>query len=323
MDWLKRNLLFAIGGAVALVLMGLAGYFLYTGMEKNNAALERLNAEYTELKRLNGQTPNPGNDTTDNIKAAKAQEQEVRAFITKTARVFQPVSPIPGMAELTNASGANASFAGALRRTIDQMRKDASSAGVQVPPNYLFSFASVKDRIQFDKEGLIPLATQLGEVKAICDVLFASRINALDSIRREKVSKHDLEFQQTTDYTHRVAVTNQVGVVTPYEVSIRCFSGELASILAGFASSPRGLLVSAINVEPALAAGGPASGASSGSGLEAASSPQSGSPSGGAPGSRTPPSGTSVAKGGLTQFLDEKQLRVNLLIEVVKLASKK
>src|SRR5215471_636371 len=151
MDWIKRNLLFVIGGAVALVLMGLAGYYLYLGMAKNDSAMEKLNAEYTELKRLNDQVPNPGNESIDNTKAAKAQEQEVRSFIGKTARVFQPISSIPNLAELNNAS-----YAGALRRTVDQMRKDAAGSGVQIPPNYYFSFAAVKDRIQFDKDGLVP-----------------------------------------------------------------------------------------------------------------------------------------------------------------------
>ena len=36
MSWIKRNLFFVIGSVVALALMGLAGWFLYTKWNLNN-----------------------------------------------------------------------------------------------------------------------------------------------------------------------------------------------------------------------------------------------------------------------------------------------
>ena len=53
MDWIKRNIMFVAGSVVALVLMGLAGFYLYSEMGKNSKSLEKLNAEYAELDRLN------------------------------------------------------------------------------------------------------------------------------------------------------------------------------------------------------------------------------------------------------------------------------
>ena len=100
---------------------------------------------------------------------------------------------------------------------------------------------------------LEPLSVQLGEVKAICDVLFQAKINSLDNIRRERVSDDDLKGPQT-DYLSEKSVTNELAVLSPYEVSFRCFSSELAAVLAGFASSPCGLMVKTINVESAPAA---------------------------------------------------------------------
>lgn len=335
MDWIKRNLLFVIGGAMALVLMGLAGYYLYTGMGKNDAALEKLNAEYATLKALNTQNPHPGDEKTDNIKAAKDQDKEARAFITDRATmVFKPVPPIPDAANLDNAM-----FAGALRRTIDQMRREATGRGVQVATNYYFSFTAERDRIMFDKAGLVPLSVQLGEVKAICDVLFAARVNALDNIRREKVSLHDVEAQQSTDYLDKVTVTNDVALVSPYEVSIRCFSSEIAAILAGFASSPNGLIVRAINVEPAVLAGGGELGVPGGGEPMFVPPPAYQPPPpmrrpfgederyGRMPPGMPPPVAYAPAvpagRGGLPTLLDEKQLKVTLLIEVVKFTVKK
>ena len=50
MSWIKRNLLFVIGSLVALILMGLAGWFLYTKWGLNNDVLASLNTDYAELK---------------------------------------------------------------------------------------------------------------------------------------------------------------------------------------------------------------------------------------------------------------------------------
>jgi len=320
MDWIKRNLLFVIGGAVALVLMGLAGYYLYSGMGKNAEALEKLNQEYATLSGLNTQNPHPGDEKTDNIKAAKEQNAQVRAFITgKAATVFKPIPPIPDSTNIDNSM-----LATAMRRTIDQMRKDAITRGVQLATNYYFSFTVEGNRIMFDKAGILPLSVQLGEVKAICDVLFGARVNTIDSIRREKVSVHDVEAQQSTDYLDRNTVTNDVAMISPYEVSLRCFSSEIAALLSGFANSPNGLIVKAINVEPATGM----------EGMGMAGGPNMMSPNpifdrpfppgeGYRPPAPTPTQTAPVGKGGLPTLLDEKQLKVTLLIEVVKLTAKK
>ena len=55
-------------------------------------------------------------------------------------------------------------------------------------------------------------------------------------------------------------MTNELAVLTPYEVTFRCFSSELAAVLAGLASSPYALLVKTINVELAPAVAAPEAG---------------------------------------------------------------
>ena len=58
-----------------------------------------------------------------------------------------------------------------------------------------------------------------------------------------------------TDYLGDKSVTNELAILTPYEITFRSFSPELASVLSGFANSPDGLVAKTINVEQATAAG--------------------------------------------------------------------
>ena len=329
MDWIKRNLLFVIGSVISLVLMGLAGWYLYSSMEENAGALEKLNAEYATLDDLSKQNPHPGNEKINNIAEATNQTGIVRAYIAKTGTAFRPIPAIP---DGTNIDNAMLSIE--LRRTLDQMRKDASARGVQAATNFYFSFTAEKNLIMFDKAGLLPLARQLGEVKAICDVLFEARVNVIDGIRRERVCTHDMESAQATDYHDHHTVTNEVGVVSLYEVSLRCFSSEVGNLLAGFASSPTGLVVRAINVEPASIGG-----VVDTAGLPSAPMyvPPTQNPPGRfggfeeggrlpAPGYPQPnyaPAPAPAARGGMLTMLDEKQLKVTLQVDVIKLNPKK
>ena len=120
------------------------------------------------------------------------------------------------------------------------MQRDATKASVALPPKdsdgqtYSFSFAAQRESLAYAPGSLEPLSVQLAEVKAICAVLFQAKVNSLDNIRRERVSEDDLKGPQT-DYLPEKSVTNELAVLSPYEVTFRCFSSELAAVLAGFA----------------------------------------------------------------------------------------
>jgi hypothetical protein len=363
MDWIKRNLYFLIGSFVALALMGLAGWYLYSKWQLNNEILGKLDEQYATLKDLNNQNPHPGSDKIDNIKAAKEQQKELRAYIQKAHQYFQhcPPIPVPESSKLTSQE-----FSSALSRTLDQMQRDATKASVALPPKdasgqtYSFSFAAQRERLDYARGSLEPLSVQLAEVKAICTVLFQARVNSLDNIRRERVSDDDLKGPQT-DYLPEKSVTNELTVLSPYEVTFRCFSSELAAVLAGFATSPCGLLVKTINVESAPAAAAateavaPAVTAAPAYNPLPVAPPRSAEafrerygmrgrgPGGdryggmGGPGAPRPgpqpayvppvaplaPAPAPASRGGLPIALDEKQLKVTLMLIAVKPAAPK
>jgi hypothetical protein len=356
MDWIKRNLYFLIGSLVALALMGLAGWYLYSKWQLNNTLLGQLDEKYATLKRLYDQKPHPGSGTVDNIQAAKDQQKQARAWIQKACRYFQRIPPLPA----TESGKVTAQeFTYALSRTIDHLQHQATSSSVALPPKnsttgqtYSFSFEEQRPKLNFAPGSLEPLAVQLGEIKVICDVLFQAKINALDGIRRSRVSEDD-QKGPLTDYIPDSPITNELAVLTPYELSFRCFSSELASVLAGFASSPYGIIVKTINVEPGAATASTDQAALSGASAydrapqpytPPAPPPQMAEPARAPPpmGDRygprraTPapppvynpapynPAAAAAPKSrGLPTVLDEKQLKVTLALVLVKLTCPK
>jgi len=247
MSWIKRNLYFLIGSAIALALIGLAGWFLYTKWELNGENLAKLNADYATLSELNSKKPHPGNDKIDNIAAAVNQTTQLLAFKEKARAHFQRILPIPDIpkTELTDQS-----FATNFSRTINQLQRDATNASITVPADYYFSFQGQARKLSFAAGSLETLSRQLGEVKAICDVLFNAKINQIDGIRRECVSPDDKLSGSSSDYLPDKSITNAQAVISPYELTFRCFSQELGSVVAGFACSPYSIVIKALNVEP-------------------------------------------------------------------------
>lgn len=335
MDWIKRNLIFVAGAVVALGLLVGAGFYNFSGWRHNGAKREKLNAAYEELKRLNTLNPHPGGGKVNNIDLAREQQRELQKFIAKVARHFARIAAIP---DSTNVSGKT--YSSALQQTIDQLQREATNNSVILPPKYKFSFEAHLGRVQFAAGSLAPLAVQLGEVKTIASLLNQAKINSLEGIRRERVSVDDAAGPPT-DYLELKSTTNELAVITPYEVTFRCFTPELASVLSGLAASPHGLLVKSLNVEPAVVVLGAEPSAATAAPVYHAAPPPRLPPAdfarrggvGGIPVPRYPvPTApvtapvTATAPGGKPTeqtLVKERQLKVTLLIHVVKLLPQK
>ena len=342
MTWIKRNLFFVGGAAIALILLVGAGFYTWSGYSHNDKALEDITAKYAELKRLYGQKPNPGNDKINNIKAAREQAIELQATFTLMAKLFERIPGIPD-------SGTNVSveaFTTGLAQTIARLSREATNASVNLPPKFNFSFEQPSRAMKFPPGSLPPLAVQLGEVKTLCDVLIAAKVNSIEGLQRERVSPDDNSGPQT-DYLDLHTTTNELALMAPYQITFRCFTPELALVLCGFAASPHGLVVKSINVEPAAAQ--PVAEATAPPPVYYMPAPVTPAPfTGGRPGEGggaaqrfrdryglgpgkgfPPPAATPVAPvfvpapapgaGALKTVLNENQLKVTILVQVVKL----
>src|ERR1700733_5022495 len=235
MGWIKRNLFFVIGGILALGLLGGAGFFIYTGWARNADMSAKLEEIYGKLQQLAEAPVQPGNNKIDNKKIAQEQEKQVRDWIARATDFFRPIPPIP------QGSVTIRTYATALDTTIYQLQQEAKDDSVVLPPEYYFSFQVMHNNTTISSTSLDPLAAQLGEVKAIAEILYAARINALDGIQRVRVSDDDLQGLQS-DYIDERPTTNELAILTPYVVTFRSFTPELARVISGFATSPNSFI---------------------------------------------------------------------------------
>src|SRR6185312_14659703 len=150
----------------------------------------------------------------------------------------------------------------AVRETVGQLRAAAQAKSVTIPtmtPEFAFSFSLQMGKSGYDPNSAEMLARQLGEVKLICDTLFGARIQALDSIQRERTSD-DVNPQgnitMQPDYTDSLSLTNGNMVISPYQVTFECFTPQLGTVLSSFANQSHTIVVKTLNIQPADQVGG-------------------------------------------------------------------
>ena len=311
MAWIKRNLFFFIGGLVSLGLLGAAVYYDYTSWSRNADKLAKLVEIYGTLNDLNSAVKSPGDKKNNKTQQAHDQEGQLKDWLQTAQGYFQPIASIP--TSTASDPVTSASFAAALRRTVDAMQRESTNANVVLPPNYEFSFQAQSTLMQFSPGSLGLLAVQLGEVRTITEILYGAGINELDGIQRTHVSDDDAGGPQS-DYIAESAITNNFGIITPYVVNFKCFSPEIAQVFAAFAASSHGFVIKGVNVQPAGNGGGEMAGAQppvNGMGLREPAMPGPAPATAGVPG-----------KGGLVTVLKEQLLRVSMEIDIIKLQPK-
>jgi hypothetical protein len=246
MLWIKRNLFLAVGGLIALGLLGFGGYYFWTSYQENNAVEEKLKEAKADLSRLYGLVPFP---SKTNIDRAKLELIRVKDAIKVTQASFSPLS-------YQRVKGQG--FKSLLDTTIDALQKHAEQKGVilpvqiagQITNRYAFSFAEQQKRLQFSEGSFPTITEQLAEIQAICTILFDAKINKLTGLRRGRVTTDDVPT--ANDY-HELCPNRTLpsgAVVSPYLAEFNCFSSELAAVLEGFYKSPHGLIVKSLEVKP-------------------------------------------------------------------------
>jgi len=236
MAWIKRNLFFVIGVAVGLLLTGYCGYLLYSSVNANAGVSEDYTSKLSNLQAMQQKSPFP---STENIEAAKADQTHIRMFLANFRKRFEPFPAPPSEDER--------GFETYLKDSLIQFRAEATNAGVQLPPDYAFSFSGLIGRLNYPVGNIAPWMQQLEEIGAILNILYEAKINYLAGLQRAPVSPDD---NAAGDCLTVTTVTNQWGIVSPYKITFRGFSAEIAAVLEGFARSSNCFIIKAIDVAP-------------------------------------------------------------------------
>jgi hypothetical protein len=267
-------------------MLAAGAFYDFTTWNRNSAAVRNLTEDYQTLTELSPKPSKPG-ASAENIAAAREQAKQLEQWRVQSKKYFRPIAPIPDASKINDEA-----FANALRQTIHDLQQKSAAASVTLPPDYGFSFTAQRASVRFPPGSLRPLSEQLGEVKILSEMLFAAGINSLDGVQRVRVSDDDADGPQS-DYIDEQPVVNDLAILTPYQITFRAFSSNIAQLLASFGTSPHAFIVKGINVQPADVAGTDAA---------PPAAPQAG------PG-----------RGGLQTVLKEQLLRVTLEVGIVKL----
>ncbi len=249
MDWIKRNLLFVVGLAVAGLFLLAAGFYLYQSWDGAQTAYGELQTKTSALDTIVSADPFPN---PENLKQVKEEQQRVEEFI-KSARDRFGVQTKPDGLD-------NAAFKGLLESRLAALVRDAEKTGVKLPDKYDFTFGEQRKVLQIPDKALVPLVLHLDDVTDLCRILYAARVHSLVSIKRTTVGTND--SNSSTDFLLAKKVTTNTvtgAAIYPYEVAFQGFSSELAAVLAGLRDAPDSYNIKTLNVERGIASDSSAS----------------------------------------------------------------
>jgi hypothetical protein len=236
MPWIKKNLTLVLGGLVGLILLAGSAFFLFSEASREGGINSQLEEKRNEWTRLNNLNPFPDEK---NIKATKDEAARVGTIAGLLRENIKPVEVPP----VTDTFSLRL----LVETTISELTKEAEAAGVNLPDRYAFTFQRLRDiGGQFDSNGIPKLAEQVAQISVLSRVMFNAKIHSLDTIRRPPVLKDE---GSGSDYLTKKAVTNEWVVRAPYDLSIRCFSSELAAVIRGLAALDQCIAIKTLNVE--------------------------------------------------------------------------
>ena len=242
MSWIKRNLALVISGVIAIGLLGVGGWYLWSAVDKNNTVDNEINQTKSEIDRLLNMEPSPNKTNLDH---AQRETARLKNFVAEARKLFPPT---PGSTEPLS----NESFKSLLETTVNDLHKQALTVGIQVPTNYYFTFESQRLPVTFPPESLRPLSERLHEVQAMMSILIKARVNRLNHMKRAVVPGERPQPGQGSvgDYVNVSARTNaETGMVLwPYEIEFDCFTPELGAVLEEFERSHYAFIVKAPQV---------------------------------------------------------------------------
>ena len=237
MTWIKRNLIFVITALIGVALIGWAVWSWLNVKSEDDQAKTDFEAVMNELNGLRTMNPYP---TPENIEAAKGEAAQMRGLVGDFQKVFGPFPPVPAMDEKA--------FAAELSRRVAVWQNEAKTAAVKVPTDdYGFSFDGLRGLLSFPSNCIPIWLEQFNEVNGLVDIVLRSHVNEITGLMRVPVYPGD---QGGPAFVATTWLTNNLGVVAPYQIDMVCFSRDLAAVLEGFDNATNCYVVKSVTVRP-------------------------------------------------------------------------
>ncbi|MDB6055799.1 MAG: hypothetical protein JWN25_3322 [Verrucomicrobiales bacterium] len=244
MDWVKRNLFYAIGGAVSLILLGAAAWYYFS----KASDLEAVNVAYasavSQHDKLVADLAEYGN-VDDPVAAVKAEDQRISGKIEEAKRYLNV-----GLVPRPKATD-DQEFKKILLSTISDLQSRSTNAGISIPPDYQFSFQPQKKPLLFSTNSVDNWLVQLDDIKQLVNILIEAKVNRIEAVRRTPIPGSEDISSSSLEFLYGITpITNAFSVNQPYEIAFRGFSAELAAVLDALQRSTNFYIVKSINVEP-------------------------------------------------------------------------
>jgi len=239
MVFLKRNLFWIIGGILSAALLAGAWIFTSGANEKRATALAELEQYTNVVNRLASTSPYPSREMIEKIKRDTAA---VKAFTTNAETLFRYEKP-PRM--------GSQQFKVHLINTLVAMQSQATNYNVILPPNFNFTFKHLLPMPNLLPYSVEPLSIQLRDIQEIAQILFESRVHSINSFAREPAYPREPGGAVLMyDVATRTNLTTDKAIFTstPYRFTFTGFTTELTEVLNRFARAKRFYVVKKIEV---------------------------------------------------------------------------
>lgn len=177
----NRDMLFAAGTVVAVVIAAVAAVLLFGGISKFSTAEKRLQASIKKLRGFYEDDPFPSDENVEREKQNAARLREWYGKLITSLREGE-IAPDPS----DTSPSRWTSMYGAIR---SELRKQATDKGVGLPADFAFGFDEYALGAQPPPPD-VPLLTQhLKIVKFLSTLLIEEDVDAIQALKREAIGE--------------------------------------------------------------------------------------------------------------------------------------
>ena len=241
MVFLKRNIFWIISGLFSAGMLAATWLFTASAMGKSKEAFAALEKYTDVVNKIETAEFYPTQETIDKINRDTAA---VKSFTTNAESLFAYEKPSPMNAK---------AFKLHLINSLVKLRQASSIYNVKLPENFNFTFRHLLQEHSLVPYSIEPLSIQLRDIEEIVQILYESRIHAIEKFKREPAYAMERGGRDGVLMYDRATRTNlttakAIFTSTPYSITFLGFTSELTEVLNRFALADRFYVVKKLEV---------------------------------------------------------------------------